>query len=35
MCICVPSKKFLYLTMCQGKVCTDDDKADTDAGRCQ
>ena len=30
MCICVPSMKFLCLTMCQGEVCTDD-KADTDA----
>ena len=25
MCICIPSMKFLYLTMCQGEVCTDDD----------
>ena len=30
MCTCVPSMKFLCLTMCQGEVCTDDD-ADTDA----
>ena len=24
MCTCVPSMKFLCLTMCQGEVCTDD-----------
>ena len=34
MYICVPNIKFLYLTQCQGEVCTDDDAdADTnDAG---
>ena len=31
MCICVPSMKFLCLTMFLGEVCTDDD-ADADAG---
>ena len=31
MCICVPSMKFLCLTMCQGEVCTDDDD-DANAG---
>ena len=30
MCICVPSMKFLHLTMCQGEVCTDDDANDDD-----
>ena len=24
MCICIPNTKFLYLTLGQGKVCTDD-----------
>ena len=36
MCICVPSMKFLCLTMYQGEVCTEDkDDADANAGRCQ
>ena len=29
MCICIPTMKFLCLTPCQGKGCTDDD--DTNA----
>ena len=29
MCICIPNMKFLCLTLCQGKVCTDND-ADVD-----
>ena len=28
MCICVPSRKFVCLTLCQGEVCTDDNDAD-------
>ena len=33
MCICVPSMKFLCLTMCQREVCTDDNAdANADAG---
>ena len=33
MCICVPSMKFLCLTMCQGEVSTDDDaNANVDTG---
>ena len=25
MCICIPTRKFLCLTLCQEEVCTDDD----------
>ena len=30
MCICIPRKKFLCLTLCQGEVYTDDDADDND-----
>ena len=28
MCICIPNMKFLCLTLCQEKVCTDDTNDD-------
>ena len=34
MCICMPNMKFLCLTLCQGKVCTDnDDDANANDGQ--
>ena len=33
MCICVPNMKSLCLTLCQGKMCTDDNNANDD-GQC-